>query len=340
MPSKRLVLTSRATIEVPANQRFEVPSLTSDEIVAWATTLRGDVPSTTEIVALVSRSGGSPLYLRFFALGAVGAADLSLRDLEIRAVQALPARAKEITSYLALSDRRVSVADLEALLGIDEGPEAVAEQVALAAGVLRLTRGQIALVHEHLRATLLEQLHQAPVRLTFFASRLGRYFERSGHHLAAFHVYQEAGEDRHRDRILARAANQAALMGGGAPAIPVFRRQAELTEQAGRHEEILHALLSLAFALKQTGSRLEAANALEQARDVAAKLKVASYVLRVKEMEAVLDLHNRPRSERISELESLRNSYNEQGDQFKSARTGTKAPADCMPTASTSSSFS
>ena len=118
------MLTSRATFEVPANQRFEVPSLTNDEIVAWATTLRGDLPSTAEIAALVSRSGGSPLYLRFFALGAVGAADLSLRDLEIRAVQALPARAKEITSYLALSDRRVSVADLEALLGIDEGPEA------------------------------------------------------------------------------------------------------------------------------------------------------------------------------------------------------------------------
>ncbi len=326
--NRRLVLTSRAALEIPAHQRFDVPSLTSEEIVVWITTLRGDTPSPSELATLVSQSGGSPLYLRFFALGAGEPTDLSLRELEVRAVQSLPPRAREITSYLALSDRRFSVADLQALLGMDEGPEAVAEQIAAAGGVLRHTRGHIALVHEHLRTTLLEQLHEAPVRLTFFASRLGRYFERSGHHLAAFHVYREAGEHRHRDRVLARAANQAALMGGGAPAIPVFRRQAELSEEAGRHEEGLHALLSLAFALKQTGSTGEAARALDQARVLAEALNDPSQLLRVKEMEAVLDLGGRPRSERISELEALRNSYSQQDDRFNAARTGTLLTAE------------
>ena len=45
-------------------------------------------------------------------------------------------------------------------------------------------------------------------------------------------------------------------------------------------------------------------------------------------MEAVLDLGNRPRSERIAELEALRNSYGQQGDRFNAARTGTLVTAE------------
>jgi tetratricopeptide (TPR) repeat protein len=325
---RRLILASRSALEVPSHSRFDIPPLSSEEIASWITTLRGEKPSPSELATLVTRSGGSPLYLRFFALGVGAPADLSLRELEIRAVQSLPPRAKEITSYLTLSERRFSMSDLQALVEMDEGPEAVAEQVAAAGGVVRQTRGHVSLVHEHLRATLLEQLHQAPARLTFFATRLGRYFEQSGHYLAAFHVYLEAGEPRHRDRVLDRAANQAALMGGGAPALPVFRRLAELCEEAGKHEERLHALLSLAFALKQTGGREEAASALNQARLIAETLSDPSRLLRVKEMEAVLDLGNRPRSERITELEVLRNSYSQQDDRFNAARTGTLLTAE------------
>jgi tetratricopeptide (TPR) repeat protein len=326
--NRRLVLASRVALEIPSSQRFDIPPLASDEIAVWITTLRGERPLPGELATLVARSGGSPLYLRFFALGAGVPADLSLRELEIRAVQSLPPRAREVTSYLALSDRRFSIADLHALIGLEEGPEAVAEHVAAAGGVLRHARGHVTLVHEHLRATLLEQLHQTPARLTFFASRLGGHFERSGRDIAAFHVYAEAGEHRHRDRVLQRAAHQAALMGGGAPAVPVFRRQAELSEEAGKHDERLHALLSLAFALKQSGGRDEAAHTLNQARLLAETLNQPSCLLRVKEMEAVLDLGNRPRSERIAELEALRGSYSQEADGFNAARTGTLLTAE------------
>ena len=158
--------------------------------------------------------------LRFFALREGASADLSLQELEVRAFQSLPPQAREITSYLALSPRPLSLKDLLTLVGAEQGPEAVAEQVSTASGLLRQIRGQVMLVHEHLRTTILDQLHQASARLAFFANHLGQFFENSERYLAAFHVYFEADEHRHADRVLERAANQAVLMGGGAPAIP------------------------------------------------------------------------------------------------------------------------
>ena len=326
--NRQLVVTSRSAFGVPSNQRFDLPLLTTDEIIAWVTALRGRRPDPGELASLVARSGKSPLYLRFFALGAGVSADLSLQELEVRAVQSLPPQAKEITSYLALLPRPFSLGDLHALVGAEEGPEAVAEQVSIASGLLRQIRGQIMLVHEHLRATILDQLHQAPARLSFFTSRLGRFYEDSERHLAAFHVYFEADEHRHADRVLERAANQAALMGGGAPAIPVFRRQAELAEERGALEKRLYALLALAFAFKQTGARDDAGRALDQAQATAERLNEPGHFLIVREMEAVLDIDAKLRSERIAELNALRNLYAENSDLFNAARTGTLLAAE------------
>ena len=130
------------------------------------------------------------------------------------------------------------------------------------------------------------------------------------------------------DRVLERAANQAELMGGGAPAIPVFRRQAELAQESGAFDEQLLALLALAFAFKQTGARNDAGRALDQARAIAKRLNEPAHFLRVREMEAVLDIDDRPRSERIAELNALRNLCAENGDLFNAARTGTLLTAE------------
>ena len=290
--------------------------------------MRGNHPDPGELASLVARSGGSPLYLRFLAFGGGISADLSLQELEVRAVQSLPPRAREITSYLALSPRPFSLGDLHVLVGAEEGPESVAEHVAKASGLLRQIRGQVMLVHEHLRTTILDQLHQTPVRLEFFGNRLARFFENSERPLAAFHVYLHADERRHADRVLDRAVDQAVLMGGGAPAIPVFRRQAELAQDSGAHGKRLHALLGLAFACKQTGARDDADRALVQARAIAESMNEPAYLLRVREMEVLLDVGDSPRNERIVELNALRNLYAENSDLFNAARTGTLLAAE------------
>ena len=326
---RQLVVTSRSPLGVPLNQRFDLPLLTGDEIIAWVTALRGIRPDLGELANLVAQSRGSPLYLRFFALGGGASVELPLQELEVRAFQSLPPRAREITSYLSLSTRPFSLGDLYALAGAEEGPEGVAEHVSTASGLLRQIRGQVMLVHEHLRATILDQLHQDPVRLSFFAIRLGRFFENSERHLSAFHVYLEAEEQLHSDRVLEKAANQAILMGGGAPAIPVFRRQAELAQEIGALEKGVYALLALAFAFKQTGAKDDAGRALDQARIDAERLNEPTHsLIRVREMEAVLDIGDRPRIERIAELNTLRNSCIQNSDLFNAARIGTLLTAE------------
>lgn len=325
---RRLIVTGGSHLSVPSNQRFELPALTSEETIAWATTLRGKRPAPSELADLISRSAGSPLYLRFFALGEGASAELTLRELEIRATQSLPPRAREIAFYLALSPQPMSLGKLNILLGGEDGPESVAEQVSIASGLLRQVRGQITLVHEHLRSTILDQLSQSPDRLAFYASRLGQYFEDTERYLAAFRVYFEASERRHADRVLERAAGQAMLMGGGRLAIPVFRRQAELALDRGAHEDRLQALLALAYALKQTGANDDVVQALSQARETANRLNDPACFLWLRETEAVIDVGDRPRAERMAELTSLRNVFIEHGDIFNSARTGTLLAAE------------
>jgi hypothetical protein len=68
--NRRLVSASRVALEISSHQRFDIPPLTSEEIAVWITTLRGERPSPSELANLLARSGGSPLYLRFVALGA------------------------------------------------------------------------------------------------------------------------------------------------------------------------------------------------------------------------------------------------------------------------------
>ncbi len=319
---RQLVVTARSLTGIPAVQCFRVPALSEVEIAQWMTGMRGERPSPTELSEVVVQSRGSPLYLRFFCQVQEGVSDLSLQQLEMRSVQALPPRAREITSYLALSYRPMSFRDLCILMGSEDGPEAVAEQVSQAGGLLRQLGDQVTLVHEHLQETILAQLQQDQTRLAFFAGRLGRLFERTRRHLAAFHVYLRAGDDRLADGVVGQAVHQAVLMGGGAPAIPVLRRQGEIAGESGALETRLHALLGLASAYRQTGAVEEAGCALREAGATAELLGQPSHTARVREMEAALNIRNQAREQRITELKALYESCRESGDPFSALRTG------------------
>ena len=178
------------------------------------------------------------------------------------------------------------------------------------------------LVHEHLRATILAHLHQDSPRLSFFTTRLGGFFEKTNRHLAAFNVYCEGDEHRLADGLLYQAAHQAALIGGGHFAIPVFRRQESLAREIGSQEKRFDALLSLALAYRQTGSKDDAARALDQAKTTAEKLKDPAQLFRLREVQIALNIENKPRNERIKELKELKKFSTENADSFHSACTG------------------
>ena len=320
--TRRLVVTARHFLDVPPSTRCDIPCLTPEEVGAWSAAFRGRMPDPGEVAKLVERSGGNPLYLRFLALEEEASADLTLRELEIRAVRALPPRAREIIWYVAISPRRLSLEDLTALLQANDGSEAVAGHVASASGVVEQRGGLLGLVHEHFRETVASELREDSTRLAFFANRLGRHFEKREEHVAAFHVYVEGQEQHRADRVVGAAAYQAALMGGGAPAVAIFRRQADLAGQRGSAGIELHASLNLAWALRQCGGREEARFALDRARGLAAAGEDEFAIVRVKEAEVALGADDRPRSERVEDLERLRERCIEKGDSFSAARVG------------------
>ena len=325
---RKLIVSSRSPLNVPPEHQFEVPVWTRGEIGEWMATVRNERPDPNEVARLAERSGGLPLYLRLFVTEPDQAADLTLQELEIRAVESLAPQAREITTYLALSSIRLSLEDLRQLLSIEGGPEAVAEQVSAAAGLLAHARGHPMLVHEHLRTTILDRLRLDPVKLAFFGNRIGALFERTARPLAAFHAYLAAEEELRADGVLGRAVNQALAMGGGKPAIPALRRQVIRARDRGASQDRLQALLNLALALEQTGNTDTALTTLREARAIAREHDEPQFTLRVREAEAIMALHDRPRSERIDEFKTLRNACVERGDTFNAARTGTLLTAE------------
>ena len=321
MDKHRLVFTSRLHLDWLAVERYDLPKLTHDEVSSWMGVFREGGAGRYDIDRVVERSEGNPLYLRFYAFGGVPDEALSLSELEVRAVESLGPREREIVTYAALSAQPLSLGDLSALVEA-EGPEAVAEHAGNAGGLL--IRGPIGIqvIHEHLRATIVDRLRQLPDRWSFFTVRLGEHLERGGYFVWAFHLYLDVEDFARADGVLARATNQAVLYGGGGIAVRVFRRQAELARGMSEYSAEVHALLNLAYALGQGGEGAQAQAALERAQATAG---VTSPVLglRVREVEIIVGMSGCGRDVRIEGLERVVAEYGNLGETFHAARART-----------------
>ena len=321
MDKHRLVFTSRPQLDWLAVDRYDLPKLTHDEVSSWMGALREGGAGRYDIERIVELSEGNPLYLRFLASGGAPDGGLSLRDLEVRAVESLSPREREIVTYAALSAQPLSLGDLSALVEA-EGPEAVAEHVGNAGGLLiRGPRG-IRVIHEHLRATMVDRLRELPERWSFFTVRLGEHLERGGHFLGAFHLYLDVEDFARSDGVLGRATNQAVLYGGGGIAVRVFRRQAELARGMNEYSAEVHALLNLAYALVQGGQGAQADAALERAQATAGETS-AVLGLRVREVEIIVGMSGCGRGVRIEGLERVVVEYENLGETFHAARART-----------------
>ena len=321
MDKHRLVFTSRLHLDWLPVDRYDLPKLTHDEVSSLVGAFREGGAGRYDIDRLAELSEGNPLYLRFYGLGGMPDAALSLRELEVRAVESLGPRAREIVTYAALSTQPLSLGDLSALVEAD-GPEAVAEHVGNAGALLIRGPSGIQVIHEHLRATIVDRLRQLPDRWSFFTVRLGEHLERGGYFLWAFHVFLDVEDFARADGVLAPATNQAVLYGGGGIAVRVFHRQAEVARGMGDHGAEVHALLNLAYALGQGGEGAQAQAALERAQATAG---VTNPVLglRVREVEIVVGMRGSSRGVRIEGLERVVAEYENLGETFHAARART-----------------
>ena len=318
----RLVFTSRSQLDWMPVERYDLPRLTDAEVVSWISELAEGAVGRYETEKIVAVSEGNPLYFRFFTLGGVPHDNLSLRELEIRAVESLGPREREIVTYAALSTQPLSLADLSALMEVQDGPETIAEHAAKAGGLLMRGPRGIQLIHEHLRTTMVDRLRELPDRWAFFTVRLGEHLKRRGHFLSAFHLYLDAGEVARADQILTRTASQAMLLGGGGIAARVFRRQAELAHLMKQGTDEVHALLNLAYALAQGGENVEASSALERAQGAVGEESPVLGLL-VREVEIMVGMSGCLRGVRIEALERVVAEYEHLGETFHAARART-----------------
>ena len=331
VPENHLVVTARQSdSDIPAAQRVQLPALTAAEVESWLTAFRGGQPEPGEVAELTTRSLGNPLYLRFYALGgADGTSDLSLQGLEIQAYRALSPQAQEVLFYLALAGKPLSLGTLAQVLGSDVGgPESVAGLIEEAAALVRQSSGEAGIIHEHPQRTLLDQLTASPTRLGFFAGHLGGYFEDTGDYVAAFRVFDLAGERRRADLVLDRASQQTLARGGGADAIGIFRRRAEKAGEDDRTEDQVQSLLALAQALAQTGDRAQAIEVLGSAEAVAASSGLDQLGRQVRAIGTLLDFEELGHVARVASLLELHQEYSELGLDFDATRTNVLLAAE------------
>ena len=320
----QLVVSASQSIAAPIGTRFQIPPLKVDEIRAWVTELRGRAPDSGEVRRLARQSNGSPLYLRFYALGEPHREHLTLQQLEIATFDALSPRAREAVLYLSLANRPLDLGALTTLVATtSDGPEGVASVVNEASAFVADVGGSISLVNEHTRQTLDEHLRESPARHLFFARRLGVYYANRGQYLRAFTVFDDAGERRRADDVLPRAAYQAGMRGGGASSVSVFRRQVQVACERDLGPEEVVARISLAQALEQIGDLQEAEEQVEHARVRAHDLNDHRIRLVVREAELSLRIGSISVEERLVALASLCDDYAKNGNDFEVARTET-----------------
>lgn len=321
VPERGLIISTRSDVSAPSGETFTIPPLSRLEVEKLVTALRGKPPEPGEVPELLRKSGGSPLYLRLYALEERAAIDLSLQDLEVRAVDGLKPRAREIVNYLALANRPLSLVTLRELLDIaGDGISLVASSVAEIGHLLKRTGGQVELFHEHLRVTVLDLLGQKPESEGFFGVRLGRYLSRQKDFVTAFLVFDRTGEKRRALQLLDRALFQAVHRGDFSASALILQRRVERSRTHGDREGEAMSLLELAQALQQSGDNAASQKALFEARDVATAFRDAGLLLRIEESELEMELQRSPTLALVRRLESLRTRYDQERRPFDAAR--------------------
>ena len=107
----RLIVSSREEI-LTAGTVYEIPPLTLEEVRRFADLNRDQELLAGELVELQNASQGNPLYLRYYLAGQPGAFANNLAEYETRVWRSLSAGPRELLSYLAWSNRLLSLEEL------------------------------------------------------------------------------------------------------------------------------------------------------------------------------------------------------------------------------------
>jgi tetratricopeptide (TPR) repeat protein len=315
----RIVYSVKAAEPDLGHTQFVVPPLTYDE-VAELMRLEGQRVTQQDLKRLTEASRGNPLLLRYCIEGGKLDCDEGLTNLESARWRALAPRCKEIVSYVAIAESRLSLDELMQLVaGIDISPETIADDVAGARWFLTEDTYGYSIRHEHERTTVLSELQRTPHRYTYYARRTGRTLKNRGDYVGAFLALERAGDPTSLE--VARAAVfDASRRGDYKNVAQIINRLLPSARHDSVPEDLVALLLGLAQAEQQLGHKEQFLQVLKEADQVAQGSKQGRLVLLVRELTLWQEVTSSLSPESLAETYRLRDEYRDKGDQLSCAR--------------------
>ncbi len=315
----RIVYSVKAGEPDLGHRQLAVPQLTYDEI-SELMRLEGKPVTSQDLEHLTEVSRGNPLVLRY----CIESGDLDcsegLTNMELSRWRALTPRCREIVSYVAIAQSRLSLDELMQLIaGVEISPETIADDIAGARWFLTEDTYGYSIRHEHERITVLSELGRTPHKYAYYARRTASALENRGDYVGAFVALELASDPTSIE--LARAAVFDASRQGD------YRRVAQITDRLlptarndGAPENLITLLLGLAEAEQQLGHNEQSLQAIEEADQIALGSMQAPLVRLVREAKLWQKATGSLDQQSLAEIHQLRDEYREQKDTLSFAR--------------------
>lgn len=316
---KRLLYTIRAGSVPPSHGRFEVPPFDHSE-TAELFHRAGRQLNAQRVEQLLALSGGNPLLLRYCAEQGGEDYEGTLAEFETARWNVLPPRAREVVSYVALTDTFLSLEDLLLLLeGGFVSPETIVPDIATGQWFLLEDRLGYAMRHEHQRETIIRLLRETPQRMAYYARRVADLMAERGDTIAAFQVLDRAADAR------AVEFGRPALFEAGRRGD--FKRVAEIGQSllSGAKSDVdvgdtIHLLLSVSEAEQYVGDAATAASLLREAEEMSAASGIEYLIRTVQEVKVSREASRSLDRRSLDDLERIRDEYRDSGNLWSYAR--------------------
>lgn len=307
-PGKKLIFTSRTHTD-STDTVFTIPPFSAEEISALVSS--AGVTGLPATQSILETTGGVPLSLRQLIL----TNNSSTADVWSE----LPATAREVATYIALSPRVLTIEDLLALRDdAGYGPEHLVDDLDRMPALIIGTGVGFRPTHQQIRDELVQAISARAERFQFAASRLGTYLANKGRVVDAYFLLRNANNPKSKS-IIDQAAYEAARFGDQLSSIEILRDMMALDKKGKLTKDKVHTALALAQAYEHTGDLPAAAALLEDIRRGASGLG-REIQLTIKEAELAYEARHTHLPEAIANLRKLKDELTAAGMAWRSAR--------------------
>jgi len=230
--SHRLIVSSREDV-LTSGRTYRIPPLDLEETREFVRRNRVEPLMAGELVEVHNASKGSPLYLRYYLSGEPGQYAKDVTEYETQVWTSQHPGAREILSYLAWSDRWLSLEELAQLVTGGEGTtEELAVRLDSANSLLVQSERGYSIFHPHAKETIRDLTLLSPPRLQFYVQRLSKWFVETLDYVSAFCARNASGLPV-SPNLLEKAGRQAVVKGDVRMAIKILEVQIELVKSSG-----------------------------------------------------------------------------------------------------------